>query len=187
MLINYYFSLSLLLLSSLFLLSGCELTTTPEPKGGSTSYGEYYLDLQQLTELELIAEVEELQDKVAILPSQSSKHDYDSQIKLLLLYSLPKSPIYNSFSAKALLNQMTKKGNNIAFSDIRPQEQALISLLRDQLNQQLLMYNRLLVQQQEQQKIALKKRHALIDKLALLEQTIIQLKKIDQTIDEREH
>ncbi len=186
MFVNHYFSIPALLFSSAFLLAGCQLTVSPEPKKTETSYGEYYLALQQLTELELIEEVETLQSKVAIIPSQLSQHDYDSQIKLLLLYSLPKSPIYNSFSAKALLNQMTKEGNNAAFADINPNEQALITLLHDQLNQRLLMHNRLLVQQQEQQKLALEKQQVLVDQIALLEQTIAQLKKIDQTIDKRE-
>jgi hypothetical protein len=186
MFINHYLSIPVLLFSSFLFLSGCQITTAPEPKNNNISYGEYYLALQQLTELELVKEVEILQSKVAIIPNQLSKNDYDSQIKLLLLYSFPKSPIYNSFSAKALLNQMTKEGNNAAFSDISPNEQALINLLRDQLNQRLLMHNRLLVQQQAQQKTALKKQQIFVDKIALLEQTIAQLKKIDQTIDKRE-
>jgi hypothetical protein len=186
MLIRHYFSISFLLLGAILILSGCQLTATTEPKKTSASYGEYYLALQQFTELELVEEVETLQNKVAIIPNQLSRYDYNSQIKLLLLYSLPKSPIYNSFSAKALLNQMTKEGNNAAFANISPDEQALITLLRDQLNQRLLMHNRLLVQQQDHQKTALKRQQALVERVALLEQTIMQLKKIDQAIDERE-
>jgi hypothetical protein len=183
---NQYFSIPVLLFSSTLLLSGCQLVATPESKNSNISYGEYYLALQQLNELELVEEVEKLQSKIAIIPNQLSINDYDSQIKLLLLYSLPESPIYNSFSAKALLNQMTNEGNSAAFANITPNEQALISLLRDQLNQRLLMHNRLLVKQQEQQKTALKKQQLLVEQIALLQQTIAQLKEIDQTIDKRE-
>ena len=81
---------------------------------------------------------------------------------------------------------MKQKDNNVAFANINPSEQAFITLLRDQLNQRLLMRNRLLLQQQEQQKLSSKKQQQLREQIALLEQTIFQLKKIDQAIDKRE-
>jgi hypothetical protein len=188
---NHHFSILALLLSSILLFSGCQLTDKPEKS--NTSYGEYYLFLQQLTEAELADEVSNIQNKTAIVATQMLNNDDDSQIKLLLLYSFPKSPIYSSFNAKALLNQMKLESNNAVFANITPSEQALITLLRDQLNQQLLMRNRLIAQQTEQkkqqekqQKIALQTQQKLIKQIALLEQTIAQLKKIDQAIDNRE-
>ena len=184
MFINHDFSMPAFLLSSILLLSGCQLIAEHEQP--NTSYGEYYLALQQFTEFELIEEVEKLQNKMATIAQQPETNDYDSQIKLLLLYSLPKSPIYNSFNAKALLNQMKAEGNNAAFAHINPSEQAFITLLHDQLNQRLLMHNRLLLQQQEQNKLAVKQQQVLLEQIATLEQTIIQLKKIDQAIDKRE-
>jgi len=183
--LNYRFlSLSAFSFAAILLFSGCQLTQSTATE--NISYGEYYLTLQQLTDIQLMEEVGKLQENIAATSAHSSTPDYDSQIKLLLLYSLPKSPIYNSFNAKALLNQMKQEGNNAAFADINPSEQAFITLLRDQLNQRLLMRNRLLLQQQQQQKLALKKQQQLIEQIALLEQTIIQLKKIDQAIDERQ-
>ncbi len=180
----HYISISAFCLVATLLLSGCQLTSNSPDS--VKSYGEYYLALQQLTETQLMEEVNVLQSKMAVTVTEPTKQDYDSQIKLLLLYSLPKSPIYNSFNAKALLNQMQQEGKNLAFANINPSEQAFITLLRDQLNQRLLMRNRLLLQQQEQAKLTLKKHQSLIEKIAILEQTIIQLKKIDQAIDKRQ-
>ena len=181
---HHRFSISAVLLSAYLMLSGCHLTE--QVQTSNVSYGEYYLALQQYSELELANEVANLQEKIAKIPSFSEINDYDNQIKLLLLYSLPQSPIYNSFNAKALLNQMKKEGNNAAFATIKPHEQAFITLLRDQLNQRLLMHNRLQLQQQNQQKSALAQQQKLLSQIALLEQTIAQLKKIDQAIDKRE-
>ena len=201
-----------LFLIAIFLLNGCQLTEEVSVAGkekNNTSYGEYYLTLQQLTALELVEEVVELQERMAITPSTLSNNllstisskSSDDQIRLLLLYSLPKSPIYSSFNAKALLNLMKKEGDNVVLANITPSDQAFITLLREQLNQQLLLRNRLLVQQQDQQQQAvikqqvqqqvqqrktLIKQQKLVEKIALLEQTIIQLKKIDQAIDKRE-
>jgi hypothetical protein len=186
-----------LFLIAILLLNGCQLTEEVSVAGeekNNTSYGEYYLILQQLTALELVEEVVELQERMTLTPgtlpnnllSTISSKSSDDQIKLLLLYSLPKSPIYSSFNAKSLLNLMKKEGNNVALASINPSDQAFITLLREQLNQQLLLRNRLLMQKQEQQQQAVIKQQELVEKIALLEQTIIQLKKIDQTIDKRE-
>mgnify|MGYP000076612807 CR=1 FL=1 len=182
--ITHTLSLPALTVTLMLFISGCQITNNK--LASNISYGEYYLTLQQLTEIQLMEEVNKLQANINTISAQPSTPDYDSQIKLLLLYSLPKSPIYNSFNAKALLNQMKQKDNNAAFANINPSEQAFITLLRDQLNQRLLMRNRLLLQQQEQQKLSSKKQQQLREQIALLEQTIFQLKKIDQAIDKRE-
>jgi len=187
----------------LLLLSACELTTKNESPG--ITYGEYYLALQQLNQQQLLEEVNKQQTDVE---RQTNTQNYDAQIKLLLLYSLPESPIYNSFHAKILLNKLNNEDNNAAFATITPSEQAFISLLHDQLNQRLLMRNRLLSQQKEQhqtlqksqqtsaitqQKNAIEKQQKLIEKqqqlieqVQLLEQTIKQLKNIEQAIDKRD-
>ncbi|MGB1263437.1 MAG: hypothetical protein ACPG52_11035 [Cognaticolwellia sp.] len=176
-------------------LSGCQLP--PEPVivapvetvaviENRQSYGEYYLTLKQLNEAQLIEEVNKQQTHIEQQVLTNARGSSDPQIKLLLLYSLPKSPIYNSFNAKALLNLMKSEGDNAAFAHITPSEQAFITLLRDQLNQRLLMRNRLLAQQQEQQAFALKQQQQLIERIQLLEQTIKQLKSIEQAIDKRD-
>lgn len=185
----------------LLLLPSCQLTTkkdsaTKQDSPGE-SYGEYYLTLQQLSEQQLTAEINKQQASIENQKTKKTQSNYDSQIKLLLLYSLPESPIYNSFNAKALLNAMQSEGNNVVFAHITPNDQAFINLLRDQLNQRLLMRNRLLAQQQAQKKQqqnltlklkqqALQQQKKLIEKIQSLEQTIKQLKNIEQAIDKRD-
>jgi len=172
----------------LLLLPSCQLTTKQDST--SETYGLYYLTLQQLSEQQLAEEVSKQQASINGQVKKSTQSYEDSQIKLILLYSLPKSPIYNSFNAKALLNKMQRDGENTAFAHIHPNDQALINLLRDQLNQRLLMRNRLLTQhrqrQEQQKQQALKQQQQLIEQVQLLEQTIKQLKNIEQAIDKRE-
>lgn len=171
------------LILALLLLSGCQLPM--KNINNNTSYGEYYLTLRQLTPLQLTEEVNKQQAKIMHQSKASPPNNYDAKIKLLLLYSLPSSPIYNSFNAKALLNELHSGDDNTAFADITPSDQALFSLLRDQLNQRLLMRNRLLAEQKTQQALALKQQQALTEQVQLLEQTIKQLKNIEQAIDKR--
>ncbi|MBA6326807.1 hypothetical protein H4J46_02420 [Colwellia sp. MB02u-6] len=183
------FSSTMIVLSiGLLLLSGCQLIT--KHKNSNTSYGEYYLILQQLNQQQLTNEVSK-QQKILTKPTKkNSLMHYDAQTKLLLLYSLPTSPIYNVFNAKVLLNELNSDDNNAALANISPSEQAFISLLRDQLNQCLLMRSRLLTQQQElqqaQRQQATKQQEALTEQVKLLEQTIKQLKNIEQAIDKRD-
>ncbi|MBA6291971.1 hypothetical protein H4J58_16000 [Colwellia sp. MB3u-70] len=183
------FSSAMILLSiGLLLLSGCQLMTKQD--NSSTSYGEYYLILQQLNQQQLTDEVSKQQRTLEKTTKTNSQMHYDAQIKLLLLYSLPTSPIYNAFNAKVLLNELNSEENNAALANINPSEQAFISLLRDQLNQCLLMRSRLLAQQQElvqaQRQQAIKQQQTLIEQVKLLEQTIKQLKNIEQAIDKRD-
>jgi hypothetical protein len=183
------FALVMIVLSlMLLLLSGCQLITKHD--NSSTSYGQYYLTLQQLNQQQLTDEINKQQQKLKKLTNKNSHMYYDAQIKILLLYSLPTSPIYNIFNAKVLLNELNSEDKSAALANIRPSEQAFISLLRDQLNQCLLMRNRLLGQQQElqqaQRQQAIKQQETLIEQVKLLEQTIKQLKNIEQAIDKRE-
>jgi hypothetical protein len=96
-----------------------------------------------------------------------------------------------------LLNQLKSEQENTAFASITPNEQAFISLLHDQLNQRLLMRNRLISQHKEQQENlqkaaqtqqlhAIKTQQSLTEQVKLLEQTIKQLKDIEQAIDKRD-
>lgn len=173
-------SLSIVLL----LLPGCQLTQNKAIN--STNYGQYYLSLQHLSEQQLSAEIQKHQFSLSQPQQENSPNKYDLQIKMLLLYSLPKSPIYNTFNAKALLNQMQQDGDNAALAHIDHNDQAFITLLRDQLNQRLLMRNRLLEQQKTQKQQASQLQQQLIEQVSLLEQTIKQLKNIEQTIDNRD-
>jgi len=187
-----FFVISLLCMT-IVLSSGCQLTSNNV--NSRLTYGEYYLALQQLSPQQLLEEVIKQQTQVEQISNESP--NYNAQIKLLLLYSSPKSPIYNSFHAKMLLNKLKNEENDAAFASISPSEQALISLLHDQLNQRLLMRNRLIAEQklqQEnfqktgtmQQQNAIKIQQNLIEQVKLLEQTIKQLKDIEQAIDKRD-
>lgn len=187
-----FFVISLLCMT-IVLSSGCQLTSNNV--NSRLTYGEYYLALQQLSPQQLLEEVIKQQTQVEQISNESP--NYNAQIKLLLLYSSPKSPIYNSFHAKMLLNKLKNEENDAAFASITPSEQALISLLHDQLNQRLLMRNRLIAEQKSQQENfqktgtmqqqnAIKIQQNLIEQVKLLEQTIKQLKDIEQAIDKRD-
>lgn len=187
-----FFVISLLCMT-IVLSSGCQLTSNNV--NSRLTYGEYYLALQQLSPQQLLEEVIKQQTQVEQISNESP--NYNAQIKLLLLYSSPKSPIYNSFHAKMLLNKLKNEENDAAFASISPSEQALISLLHDQLNQRLLMRNRLIAEQKSQQENfqktgtmqqqnAIKIQQNLIEQVKLLEQTIKQLKDIEQAIDKRD-
>lgn len=178
-----------LLCMSLALLSGCQLTSNN--MNSRLTYGEYYLALHQFSPQQLIEEVEK--QKINVNKKSLHANDYDAQIKLMLLHSLPKSPIYNSFHAKILLNQLKSEDNKAALTSITPNEQAFISLLHDQLNQRLLMRSRFIDQQEKLQKSALaqqqeaiKIQQNLTEQVKLLEQTIKQLQNIEKAIDKRD-
>ena len=188
-----HFIYKALVVMTVILSSGCQLTSNNI--NSHLSYGEYYLSLQQLNQLQLTDEIEKQQVSIEQIPQGPAT--YNAQIKLLLLYSHPKSPIYNSFHAKVLLNQLKAEQDNAAFVSITPDEQAFISLLHDQLNQRLLMRNRMISQHKEQQESlqktaqtqqqhAIKIQQRLTEQVKLLEQTIKQLQDIEQAIDKRD-
>lgn len=188
-----HFIYKALVVMTVILSSGCQLTSNNI--NSHLSDGEYYLSLQQLNQLQLTDEIEKQQVSIEQIPQGPA--NYNAQIKLLLLYSHPKSPIYNSFHAKVLLNQLKAEQDNAAFASITPDEQAFISLLHDQLNQRLLMRNRLISQHKEQQESlqktaqtqqqhAIKIQQRLTEQVKLLEQTIKQLQDIEQAIDKRD-
>ena len=71
-----------------------------------------------LATLQLTNEIEKQQANIE--QTSQGPANYNAQIKLLLLYSHPKSPIYNSFHAKMLLNQLKSEQENAAFASITP-------------------------------------------------------------------
>ena len=91
-----HFIYKALVVMTVILSSGCQLTSNNI--NSHLSYGEYYLSLQQLNQLQLTDEIEKQQVSIEQIPQGPA--NYNAQIKLLLLYSHPKSPIYNSFHAK---------------------------------------------------------------------------------------
>ncbi|WP_159821183.1 hypothetical protein [Colwellia sp. 20A7] len=150
----------------------------------TTSFGQYYLKLKTLSDSELQKEIEEQQAK-------KREGNIEAGIHLILLYSLPNTSIHNVYSAKSQLNEQLKTYQNYPLSTA---DQAFIRLLKDQLNQQLFLFQKLINQelaydtQVTRNRISEKKQ---FNKIAALELTvtqlteqITQLKKIEQNISE---
>ena len=110
----------------LILLVGCK--TTPEVTASIPTYGDYYLWLKTLSNDELLQEVEQQR-------REQENYSSDADIHIMLLHSLPESPIYNPYEAKSILNELQLQ---YIQSRYNPTNLSLITLLRDLLNEQLL-------------------------------------------------
>jgi len=150
----------------------------------AVSFGQYYLKLKTLSDIELQKEIEEQLAK-------KRGGNIEAGIHLILLYSLPNSSMHNVYSAKSQLNEQLKTYQNYPLSTA---DQAFIRLLKDQLNQQLFLFQQLINQELAYEKQVTKNRISekkQVNKIAALELTvtqlteqIIQLKKIEQNISE---
>lgn len=186
-------SIKTLLLTALAIhLTACQVTPTKVTK--VPTYGDYYLWLKTLDKDELLQEIE--QQKI-----NKDIKSPDAYIYVTLLHSLPASPIYNPYTAKSLLNELRLK---YVESRYNPTNLALITLLKDLLNEQLLT-----IQQYDKQKLdfnnsqnillsvqkSLKKKNkqlvtqnneivTLKQQVALLQEQISQLHHIEQSINE---
>jgi hypothetical protein len=105
---------------------GCK--TSPEVTVVVPTYGDYYLWLKTLNNDELLQEVEQQRKR-------QESYSSDADIHIMLLHSLPESPIYNPYEAKSILNELQLQ---YLQSRYNPTNLALITLLRDLLNEQLL-------------------------------------------------
>jgi len=168
-------------------LSACQLNnqySSNSIAANTIDFGQYYLALKNLSESELKIEIEQQRLK-------KSQGSIEAEINLILLHSLPNSPTHNAYTAKSQLNDQLKehKNYNLSLSD-----QAFITLLKDQLNQQLFLFQKMINQelahdtQSAKYRINEKKQ---LNKIAELEslvtqltKQITQLKKIEQTISE---
>jgi len=167
-------------------LSACQLNDQYSDynsiASNTVNYGQYYLALKNLSE-------SELQDEITQQQLKKSQGSIEAEINLILLHSLPNSPSHNAYTAKSKLNEQLKLHNSYRLSSA---DQAFISLLKDQLNQQLFLFQKLI--NQELAHDAQVAKHRINDKkqqnkIAALELTvtqltkqITQLKKIEQTI-----
>ena len=158
------------------------LITNEEPASDSNIFGQYYLSIKQLTSSELVNEIEKQKNKIN---SHNENKHMQAKMNLILLYSLPRSPIHNPYTAKANLNKFTKQYFNYQHN---PADSALITLLKDQLNQQLSLFKQLISQEimqeeklQQQQKIV-----ELEQQRSQLEQQITQLKTIEKNLNKNE-
>jgi hypothetical protein len=174
-------------------ISACELTPIKEAARIPT-YGDYYLWIKSLDNNQLLQEIEQQNiNKKAKSP--------DADIYLIMLHSLPKSPIYNPYTAKSLLNELQLQ---YVESRYNPTNLALITLLRDLLNEQLLMiqkYDNINVdfrnsqklltteqgtssEQEKNLKLSNKKIKELEQQVKLLKEQINQLHRIEENISE---
>jgi len=169
-------------------LSACQLNNQYSNNNilasNTVNFGQYYLALKNLTESELQNEIKQQRLK-------KSQGSIEAEINLILLHTLPNSPIRNAYTAKSQLNQQLKEHNNY---HLNAADQAFISLLKDQLNQQLFLFQKVINQElahdEQTAKYQIKEKKQL-NKIAELELTITQLtkkitqlKKIEQTISE---
>lgn len=159
----------------LFILGGCHLLDDTNKVSVETNYSHYYLWLKSLTEEEIAQEITKQKE-------QNNVDNRQTNIQLIMLYSLPNSSIHNPYTAKAMLNDYPLDPYNGTLFDTT--DLAFIVMLKDQLNQQLLLLEKLMnykgVYQQSKKVNA--EQHLKID---ILNKQIIQLKKIEQTLSER--
>lgn len=168
-------------------LSACKTTQHSPSKVvalNTVNFGQYYLALKNLSDSELESEIQQQRLKKA-------EGSIEAEINLILLYSLPNSPMHNVYTAKSQLNEQLKLHQNYYLNS---DDQAFINLLKDQLNQQLYLFQQVINQQLDYDTQMSKNRineKKQLNKIAALELTvaqltdkIIQLKNIEQTISE---
>ena len=167
------FCLPLLVFFLIISLSGCHLLNENQSK--QVDYSHYYLWIKSLNDDEIR---QEIQQKI-----RSRDSGYPAaNLQLIMLYSLPNSPAHNPYTAKTMLNDYPLAPYvEASFSTT---DLAFIVMLKDQLNQQLLLLEQLTNYKgayQQSQKF----NDAQQLKIDQLNEQIIQLKKIEKTISKR--
>jgi hypothetical protein len=160
-----------------FLLSGCQVLTNANKD--TVGFTHYYLWIKSLNDEEIIQEIKHQK-------SNKELGLVKTDIQLIMLHSLPNSPIHNPYTAKTKLNDYQLGPNEETVFNTT--DLAFVVMLKDQLNQQLLILeslnnykgaytqsNHLIDTQQSD--IALAKQ-----KISQLNKKIIQLKKIEKAI-----
>jgi len=145
-------------------------------------FSHYYLWIKSLNNEEI---TQEIMRQKRNKQSGFAKAD----VQLIMLYSLPNSPIHNPYTAKSQLNayQLEPFDGSIFNAD----DLAFIVMLKDQLNEQLL-----LLEQLDNYKGAYKQAKQLLadqqlqiannqQKIQQLNKQIMELKKIEKTISQR--
>lgn len=162
---------------SLMLLSGCQILSQSNQE--KMDYSHYYLWIKNLTE-------EEISQEISRQKSNQKSDLARANIPLIMLYSLPHSPVHNPYTAKTQLNHyQLEPYEETSFNTT---DLAFVVMLKDQLNQQLL-----LLEQLNHYKGAYKQAKQLIstqqveifeaDKIiSQLNKKIIQLKNIEKAI-----
>ena len=164
-----------MLLFFLFMLplSGCQLLGDSSHK--KVDFSHYYIWIKSLN-------VEEVTQEIAQQKSNKNAGYIAADIHLIMLYSLPNSPIHNPYTAKTILNDYPLAP--YSESTLSDTDLAFIVMLKDQLNQQLLILKQLEnYKGAYQQSKKVNKTQQL--KIEQLKKQIIQLKKIEKTISKR--
>ena len=162
--------LSILLLLT---LSGCQLLDSSHNKKADFSH--YYLWIKSLNEDEVGQEIIKQKSNIQLGYAQAD-------VQLIMLYSLPNSPVHNPYTAKAMLNDYPLTPYTEA--SFSATDLAFIVMLKDQLNQQLLLLEKI-TNYKGVYKQAKKLNAAQELKINKLNKQIIQLKKIEKTISKR--
>lgn len=179
------------LLSLLAVLTGCQLLNTDNKnhkiKSAPLDYTKYYLSLVELNQAQIADEIHQHQlaplvESALIKQDESnSAETIEWQLKSALFFALPHSPVHNPFTAKSKLNQLSLIAltkNNLSQSDF-----AFFSMLKTQLNQQVLQLNELSKEKKAQQLI--KQAYQFQQQqLEVLQLQINQLRKIEHNINE---
>jgi hypothetical protein len=166
-------------------LTGCQLLTTEnnqvhtEPK--NTNYSQYYLLLAEFNEKQLATEVHYQQSILTKINNSNNSNTLNQQLKSVIYYSLPHSPVHNPFTAKSKLNQLSLE--KLKAQQITVDDFAFFSMLKSQLNQQVLLLNKLTIEKKTQQGIKQAYQQQLLE-FQQLQQQIFQLKKIEININE---
>ncbi|WP_448212829.1 hypothetical protein [Colwellia sp. MEBiC06753] len=152
------------------------------------STGEKPVDLGAYYQWIKALEPKQLSAEIALQKQRVTNNQTNAQIYLLMLHSLPSAPIHNPYIAKSMLNDGAF--NQYLFAHVSSEDLALITLLRDQLNQQLL-----LIQAQEKQSSQNKQTIAQLKLTNTMKQNAInslndkikQLKAIEAQLSTREN
>jgi hypothetical protein len=173
------------------ILGGCELLkfndSPTNTESNNINYTQYYLLLSELNDEEITEHAYQhqliSQDKQELTLQNEvyNRLNTEQQLKSVMLFSLPDSPIYNPFTAKSKLNQLSLKDLNALH--LTDADFAFFNMLKTQLNQQILLLNQLSAEKNAHhliKKTYQQKQHQYQE----LQQQIIQLKKIESNINE---
>lgn len=174
-----YFSITFIILLA-NLSSACQITApVTDITQNSVKYSQYYLGLKNLNNKQLLLE----EQKQHTLMADQLKDKALSQGKLILIYSLPNPIVYQPYKAKRLLNEHLLASNTLGKENL-----AFTVLLRDQLNNQLHLLEKITLSEQNLIKQS-NAQHKIIEQLNQqlehVNQQLMLLKQIDQNINER--
>jgi hypothetical protein len=174
-----YFSITFIILLA-NLSSACQITApVTDITQNSVKYSQYYLGLKNLNNKQLLLE----EHKQHTLMADQLKDKALSQGKLILIYSLPNPIVYQPYKAKRLLNEHLLASNTLGKENL-----AFTVLLRDQLNNQLHLLEKITLSEQNLIKQS-NTQHKIIEQLNQqlehVNQQLMLLKQIDQNINER--